>query len=94
MARQIKTWGGTLFYGDAEHPHKQYRVLVAFGTKKEALAAIHSKGCERIGAAAFNDHFFETGNNVELTVTAGQTGMWVACLDHHDRIEDYKKIQY
>lgn len=87
MAKKLKVFGGTVFYGT---PRKQVRVLVAAYTKKQASELIDK--ISRIGYSSFNDYFCETGNSVELSV-ATEVGMWVTSNDLCEpKSENYTKI--
>lgn len=86
--KRVKVFGGTHFYKDDKHPHRQYRVLVVAATKKAAAEMVSST------MSNFNFFFCETGNKVELELVDGhEGGMWVAALDAGRKKEDYCKIK-
>ncbi len=85
MAKTLKIFGGTIFYGT---PRKQVRVLVASFTKKQAVELLST--VSRHTYKDFNDYFSETGNSIELSV-ATEVGMWIT-HNEFTKTPEYIKI--
>ena len=72
MARKLKVYGGTIFYGT---PRKQVRTIVGAYTKKQAVELLSE--IDRITMHYFSDYWGETGIFIELS-TATEVGIWVS----------------
>jgi hypothetical protein len=86
MAKTLKVFGGTIFYGS---PRKQVRVLVAAFTKKQAVELLSPISHHSYNE--FNTYFGETGNDVELSV-ATEVGVWVKSNRNDIKAEYYTKL--
>lgn len=88
MAKKLKVFGGTIFYGS---PRKQVRILVAAYTKKQAVELLNN--INNYTYNDFNDYFSETGNSIELSV-ATEVGMWITNNDNFfNKSTDYIKLE-